>query len=571
MGRPGRALRPAPAPPPASYPGVGGCPPLSREAGSGVGRSEGGGGWAYWGQGRADIMEEGACGAYKTTLFPRGPVAQSPQAALPPSSPGAPLSRPLDSPAEAPDSAFQMPESEDLSQLRRMNLELLRQLRVGQEEIRKSVAWAKGAAQLFPKLRIREGSSLQVPEAWCGQEEEALVSSAPRRHVGRRPALSAATGDGEASEQEHKGRSQETALKSLLGSSKTVQSLSLAKSPPFNQPQGQEPKDFQRPSSRLSSAILPSSPKALDLGPTIDPLNFGVQRPFRETESLGDLSSIQQWQNFEVPPWFGSQSIQPQLRWVPTSSALPGEQLPYYPQHKDFLVPDESWRTKPYLGYDVIAGLLDTASPVIHKSENYYSELQDFRKANKEECISRYPELDPLDLPSSRNKGTPDSHQCLHCYRVNQRLFTVPLDPLATCPVCKTSRGQKGRETLDHPTQIRVSVPLSTFLPPHQYPIHRRKSFDTSDTMALPRHCLMGWDNIPMPASSSSALSSLDLRTSLDPGAQRAELLDHYRSSSRTSSWCWSDPLLSMSRATQFQLSNISERYWSGGRRFPRP
>ncbi|XP_074162341.1 migration and invasion-inhibitory protein isoform X2 [Sminthopsis crassicaudata] len=516
-------------------------------------------------------MEEGACGAYETTLFPRGPVAQSPQPALPPSSPGGPLSRPLDSPAEAPDSTFQMPESEDLSQLRQMNLELLRQLRVGQEEIRKSVAWAKGAAQLFPKLKIQEGSSLKVPEAWCSQEEETGASSVSRRHLGRRPALSAATGDGEASEQEHKGRSREPILKSLLGNSKAVQSVALSKSPPFNQPQGQEPKDFQRPSSRLSSAILPSSPKALDLGPTIDPLTFGVQRPFHETQSLGGLSSIQQWQNFEVPPWFGSQSIQPQLRWVPTSSALPGEQLPYYPQHKDFLVPDESWRTKPYLGYDVIAGLLDTASPVIHKSENYYSDLQDFRKANKEECISRYPELDPLDLPSSRNKGTPDSHQCLHCYRVNQRLFTVPLDPLATCPMCKTSRGQKGRETLDHPTQIRVSVPLSTFLPPHQYPIHRRKSFDTSDTMALPRHCLMGWDNIPMPASSSSALSSLDLRTSLDPSAQRTELLDHYRSSSRTSSWCWSDPLLSMSRATQFQLSNVSERYWSGGRRFPRP
>lgn len=33
----------------------------------------------------------------------------------------------------------------------------------------------------------------------------------------------------------------------------------------------------------------------------------------------------------------------------------------------------------------------------------------------------------------------------------------------------------------------RVSIPLSILDPPHRYRIHRRKSFDTSDTLALPR------------------------------------------------------------------------------------
>lgn len=32
-----------------------------------------------------------------------------------------------------------------------------------------------------------------------------------------------------------------------------------------------------------------------------------------------------------------------------------------------------------------------------------------------------------------------------------------------------------------------MSVPLSVLDPPHQYRIHRRKSFDASDTLALPR------------------------------------------------------------------------------------
>ncbi|XP_036602512.1 migration and invasion-inhibitory protein [Trichosurus vulpecula] len=471
-----------------------------------------------------------------------------------------------------------MPESEDLTQLREMNLELLRQLRVGQEEIRKSVAWAKGAAQLFPKLKNEEGSSLQSLEAWCGQDEETTVFTEHLNQLSPCPAPSTTAGDREASEQEQKSRSQEPAPKSSLPNSETVHSVSPFESPPSSQPQGQEPKNYRRPSSRPSSASLPSSPEALDLGPMINPLIFGVQRPFYEAKSPGDRRSnltIKHWQNFkasQIPPRLDSQSINPQLRWLPTSSTLPGGQLPYWLQQKNFLIPDESWRMKPYLGYDVIAGLLDTASPITRKSESYFSDLQDFRKANKEECISRYPELDSLDLPSStRNKRTPDSHQCIHCYRVNQRLFTVPLDSLATCPVCKTSRSQMGLETLDHPAQVRVSVPFSTFLPPHQYPIHRRKSFDTSDTMALPRHCLMGWDGVPRPSASSSALSSLDLRTSLDPGSQRTEPLDHSCLSSRTSNWSWSDPLLSMSRATQFQLSSVAEHYGLGGRRFPRP
>lgn len=32
-----------------------------------------------------------------------------------------------------------------------------------------------------------------------------------------------------------------------------------------------------------------------------------------------------------------------------------------------------------------------------------------------------------------------------------------------------------------------MSVPLSILDPPHRYRIHRRKSFDASDTLALPR------------------------------------------------------------------------------------
>lgn len=61
----------------------------------------------------------------------------------------------------------------------------------------------------------------------------------------------------------------------------------------------------------------------------------------------------------------------------------------------------------------------------------------------------------------------------------------------------------------------RVSIPLSILDPPHRYRIHRRKSFDASDTLALPRvSCPAGrgwsWARSPGPQG--------------DPGAQRVRL-----------------------------------------------
>ena len=60
---------------------------------------------------------------------------------------------------------------------------------------------------------------------------------------------------------------------------------------------------------------------------------------------------------------------------------------------------------------------------------------------------------------------------------------------------------------------FRVSVPRSSLLSPYRFKPHRRASFDPTDSVGLPSHCLAGWESskptiIPMP-------SSLDLRTSL--------------------------------------------------------
>ncbi|VFV35560.1 Hypothetical predicted protein [Lynx pardinus] len=185
-------------------------------------------------------------------------------------------------------------------------------------------------------------------------------------------------------------------------------------------------------------------------------------------------------------------------------------------------VPDRSWRLRPYLGYDWIAGSLDNTSPITSKPEAFFSKLQDFREANKEECIHSDPESRSLSLRESSRVD--HDHECVYCYRVNRRLFLVPSDPGSPCRLCRTPRDQRGPETLVEPAQVRVSIPLSVLDPPHRHRVHRRKSFDASDTLALPRHCLMGWDILPPKPEKSSAPKSLDLWSCVSSEAQHRKL-----------------------------------------------
>lgn len=185
-------------------------------------------------------------------------------------------------------------------------------------------------------------------------------------------------------------------------------------------------------------------------------------------------------------------------------------------------MPESSWRFRPYLGYDWIAGSLDTSSPVTSEPEAFFSVLQRFREANREDCVCDSPEAVFPGLQES--SGVEESHQCVYCYRVNRRLFPVPVDPGTPCRLCGIPRDQQGPESLVEPAQVRVSIPLSILDPPHRYRIHRRKSFDASDTLALPRHCLLGWDILPPKPEKSCVPKSLDLWSSVSCGAQGRHL-----------------------------------------------
>ncbi|XP_072282479.1 migration and invasion-inhibitory protein [Pyxicephalus adspersus] len=216
--------------------------------------------------------------------------------------------------------------------------------------------------------------------------------------------------------------------------------------------------------------------------------------------------------------------------------------------------PHNQWTGRPLLGYDWIAGLLEVNSGVINKSDDFFLDINEFRRVNKEECVrDSLSGAGPEDSSESEDELdlALDTHQCVYCYRVNSRLFTSPVGQEAACPVCKKRRSKR-RAMLDEPAYIRVSIPRSTLLPPYKYRAHRRKSFDPTDTLALPSHCLAGWENaVP---SCGPHVSSLDLKTSVDPSVMAVSSSANITTDSASfyASRARSENLLNMSRSIAF-------------------
>ncbi|XP_012578208.1 PREDICTED: migration and invasion-inhibitory protein isoform X3 [Condylura cristata] len=345
-----------------------------------------------------------------------------------------------------------MGETEDLVQLRQLNLELLRQLWAGQEAMRRAVARAASESSL---------------DASSGGNSEMLSS-------------------------------RETSL------------TSVGASCPEETPPG-DPWGVSWPCGASSGE------NSLPPGTCQHWTSLGRPRacsaPSVTTWDSSE-SPLSTEQNREGPP-----EAQAPRSLLDQRSNLPQPRVTFC---KESPVPERNWRLRPYLGYDWIAGSLDSSSPVTSKPEAFFSELWHFRDANREECVCNDQGSPFLGL---RERGdVPEDHECVYCYRVNRRLFLVPSDPGAPCRLCRMPRGQRGPETLARPAQVRVSVPLSILDPPHRHHIHRRKSFDASDTLALPRHCLLGWDIFPPKSEKSSAPKSLDLWSSIPSEAQHRKL-----------------------------------------------
>lgn len=224
---------------------------------------------------------------------------------------------------------------------------------------------------------------------------------------------------------------------------------------------------------------------------------------------------------------------------------------------------------QPLLGYDWIAGVLDVESSLTERSEDFFNELHSFRQVNKDDCVrsplAGFSEEDHSALPLFRDKEETqpdkDTHQCTFCYRINSRLFATPIDSQESCRVCKTPK-TRHPHTNAEPAYIRVSIPHSTLLPAYKYKAHRRCSFNPSDSLGLPSHCLSGWSNTGQ--SDVPQASNLDLRSCLitetPTGLPSGQPLDHHLdlSVSRVSTSHRSDQLLDLSRLARYSFQHLS-------------
>ncbi|KAE8298411.1 Migration and invasion-inhibitory protein IGFBP2-binding protein Invasion-inhibitory protein 45 [Larimichthys crocea] len=190
-------------------------------------------------------------------------------------------------------------------------------------------------------------------------------------------------------------------------------------------------------------------------------------------------------------------------------------------EREDTSASESHHHMQPLLGYDWIAGVLDAEDSLIERSDEFFNDLCTFRSLNKDECVhslqAEFAEENQSALPLQTDKNVPeaktDTHQCTFSYRINSRLFPVPLHSQESCPVCRKHKFSHPH-TVAEPALIRVSIPRSALLPSYKYKAHRRSSFDPSDSLGLPSHCLSGWSNKGQ--SSLPPPSSLDLRSSLN-------------------------------------------------------
>ncbi|XP_026718398.1 migration and invasion-inhibitory protein isoform X2 [Athene cunicularia] len=417
---------------------------------------------------------------------------------------------------------FHRMELEHLKRLRQANQDLLQRLQMKQEEIRKRLP----SKPLFPaSLHNRTATERSVPLPKRGKENQVdavkstadpatLVSLEPRAYTARAALCSSLkhTSSDKGVQQQQAKMQEAVGLDSTFpGKEKNVMPVSAVIT-------------CGRESSRVDrDGCAQGSPEeeAFLLG---HGENRTLLHGFHEKKQPKDhlepsLSRTQSEQTSKQHVIIREPIIHKSVLLTSPSKELKKQDghVAFQSGPEECTIPVSSWSVRPFLGYDWIAGLLDTKSSIAEESDEYFAELHEFRQANKEACIDEQ-HLEPKALDYIVPEQEPDllnsSHKCVYCYRLNQRLFTVPVDSESVCLVCKIPRPHQPPEILEEPAYVRVSIPRSTLMPAYKYKAHRRRSFEPADDLALPSHCLAGWESI-IP-SSNPTLSSLDLRASLE-------------------------------------------------------
>ncbi|XP_014796889.1 PREDICTED: migration and invasion-inhibitory protein isoform X2 [Calidris pugnax] len=414
---------------------------------------------------------------------------------------------------------------EHLKRLRQANQDLIQRLRVTQEEIRKrfpskllSPASLQNSTATERAVPLpRRGKENQFDAAKSPADPAMLVSVEPAVYAARAAlcsSLKRSSSDRGVQQQQVKTQEAGGLDSSFPGKENNVTPVSAIIT--CGRETSGVDRDALAQGSLEKESFLPGRGENME---TMSTLPHG----FHEKKQLKDglhssLSSIQSEETSKQPVVIREPVARKSILLTAQSKGLKKEagRVTFQSDPEEHTVPVSGWALRPFLGYDWIAGLLDTNSSVAEKSDEYFAELHEFRQANKEACIHQeHLGAKALDyiVPEQETDLIPSSHKCVYCYRLNQRLFTVPVDSESVCPVCKIPSSHQPPEVLEEPAYVRVSIPRSALMPAYKYKAHRRKSFDPSDNLALPSHCLAGWENtVP---SSSPTLGSLGLRASL--------------------------------------------------------
>ncbi|XP_066428760.1 migration and invasion-inhibitory protein [Eleutherodactylus coqui] len=416
-----------------------------------------------------------------------------------------------------------MSSSDQLEELRRLNKSLLEKLNINREELKKQLSADRSVA--------------------IKTTEEVFQARKPKGKEDKSGELSRCS-----------LRSQDPALQTIQGSSSAArQALCTPRKP---QSWDSPPHDELAHITNLGGSVQPAQ-EVIKTSSPVKRVNFLNSTAVDPTSDASRSTS-------DLPPLYMDRlEDDGNLRMPRTPKSIlltPNRSSKRDTGRVTFLCDDEDpyreaqWSARPLLGYDWIAGLLEVKSPITNKSDQFFAEINEFRRVNREECAHEYyTESGAQDSSVEELDSSLDTHQCVYCYRVNQRLFTSPVGAEPACPICKKRRGRR-HVSLEEPAYIRVSIPRSTLLPPYKYRAHRRRSFDPTDSLALPSHCLAGWENtVPL---CDLKVPSLDLKTSTGPNLVAPPMASNM-STDRAASRATSDSLLDLSRSITFHHKNF--------------
>ena len=161
------------------------------------------------------------------------------------------------------------------------------------------------------------------------------------------------------------------------------------------------------------------------------------------------------------------------------------------------------------LGYDWIAGMLDTTSAIEDLPDDLFDDIREFRRVNHEECVCPLPashEEWAYEYGAGAN-GSGGKDDLLHIepqpgYRVNGHLH-LEQQPESGSPVVPNNLAGYVRVSI----RERFIAPLAN----PKFGIKGKGEYDPTASLSLKQHCLRGWENAK--PSSMPPRRSIDLRT----------------------------------------------------------